>query len=83
MKPQWGIYDTQENIWYGDETGPKLFDDENVAKVAAMVMDVRLKQRPGRTRQREYREANPRLRDSVETRMTTEEALEHIEKGGL
>jgi hypothetical protein len=68
----------------GDDTGPKLFDDENVAKVAAMVVDVRLKQEPGRTREREYRETNPpRLRDSVETHRTVEEALDYIEKGGL
>ncbi len=34
-----GIYDSSGDCWIGDEYGPKLFDDPEVAKIAALIVD--------------------------------------------
>jgi hypothetical protein len=75
---QYGLYDTEDDVWMGDDNGPKTFTDFMHARVASEVVDVR---RPGRTKAREYDPAPKRLRDEVPTKMTTEEALRRMENG--
>lgn len=77
----YGIYDTQDSCWLGDEHGPKLFEDFLVARVAAQVLDERLGNRPGRSKAREYGGGANRLRDEVQTKMSTLDALQRIEGG--
>jgi hypothetical protein len=78
---KWGVLDTQDNVWLGDETGPKTFDDEILARVAAQVTDVQMGWAPGRCRAREYHGDATQLRDTVKTKMTPHAALKAIESG--
>lgn len=84
----WGLYDTADNCWMGDDEGPKIFsadvDLENLfasARIAAQIVDVRLGQKPGRTMVRHYPAAATRLRDKVEPKMSAEDALRGLEDG--
>lgn len=86
----WGLYDTVDDCWMGDESGPKVFSWSDqasemtqlyaVARVAAQVADVRLGQAPGRTRVRTYG-GDSILRNTVETKMTVANALQGLEDG--
>lgn len=89
---KWGVYDTIENIWIGDEKGPILYDNdperpmltgEFMAKVSCSMVAIRLGHSPTRYRPKEWVEQPVRLKDSVDTKMSTLEALERYEKGHL
>lgn len=79
MATEWGVYDTVDRVWIGDDGGPKIFMDPALATIAAMVVDEQLGQTPGRTRAREYVQGPLRLRDTVPTRMGTLRALQNLE----
>ena len=78
---KWGVYDTETGTWMGNDDGPVIYTDFMMARVAAQMIDVQLGQRPGRTEAREYQEGPKRLRETVKTRMTPEEALAAMESG--
>lgn len=80
---KWGVYDTRDNVWMGDDSGPKLFNDQLLARCAAQILDMRLRQAPGRTKAREYTTPATQLRDSITPPMTTLQALKKFEGGGL
>lgn len=78
----YGLYDTQDDCWLGDDQGPLLYEEEDVAKVSAQVLDVRLKQAPGRTRAKPFAaEESLVKKDEKETFMEAEEAIARLEKG--
>jgi hypothetical protein len=88
--PAYGLYDTQDDCWLGDDTGPKLYTHELVAKlnglplhtaarIAAQMIEVQLGYAPGRLQPREFNEENLVLKDEVPTLMTAEEALTRLE----
>lgn len=92
IPPQpWGLYDTADHCWMGDALGPKVFSSDPadpdypnhyaVARIAAQVLDARLRQHPGRTRVRTYGGGADKLRETVDTKMTAEEALSGLEDG--
>jgi hypothetical protein len=80
---RYGLYDTEGGVWMGDDDGPKLFEDESLARIAAQMMDVQLGQDPGRTRAKPFDELPKRKRDEVATRMSSEEAISRLENGRL
>lgn len=88
----YGIYDTVDNCWLGDENGPRLYTREDsaklqgmpqelVARIAAQVVEVQLGYEPGRLRAVEFREQELVHKDSVDTKMTPLEALIKLENG--
>ena|ERR1700675_2775829 len=88
----YGIYDTQDNCWIGDDKGPKLFTREDSAKakgmpqqvmarIAAMMAEMQLGYAPGRFQAAEFHAQDLRLKDSVDTKMTPLEALIKLENG--
>lgn len=82
MALMWGLLDTQDNTWIGNDAGPVLHEEEWMAKVAAQVADIQLGQEPGRTRAREFpAQRNLRLKETVDTKMGPLEALEGLEEG--
>ena len=81
MATNWGIFDTEDEVWIGDERGPRLFTEEDIARVAAQMTDVMLGQKPGRCRAREFGGQPVRLRDEKKTRMGPGEALDGLESG--
>ncbi len=78
---RWGLLDTQDNVWIGNDTGPITFHDYAIARVAAQMCDVMLAQQPGRTRAVLFDGRNLRLRDCQKTAMSPEEALRRMESG--
>lgn len=92
---KWGLYDTDDNCWMGNAggTGPLLYDDadlkfaktgaEIIAKIAAQMMDVALRQEPGRTRARVFNEGPLVVKDEKTMTMTPLEALQRMERGGF
>lgn len=80
---KYGIYDTVDECWLGDDNGPKLFEDEVVAQVAAQATGVQLGYAPTRIQHKEFIPASLHLRDQVDAKMTMLEALQGIEEGRL
>jgi hypothetical protein len=76
----YGLYDTQDDCWMGNDQGPLLYEDEDVAKVGAQVLDVRLKQKPGRTRAKPFAKESLVKKDERETFVRAEEAIARLEK---
>ena len=89
---QWGLYDTKDNSWIGDEKGPRLFPDQMIngkiadgeilARIAAQMVDMQLG-RVAVTRAREYTENAVFKKDTLKTTCNTEDALRRIEEGRL
>jgi len=78
----YGLYDTEDSVWMGNEAGPLLYEDLKIAQIAAMVVDGQLGQQMGRTRAQEWvpaevrmRDEKPVLRDAVTTLTMLEEGL--------
>lgn len=89
----YGIYDTQDNCWLGDETGPKLFTREHelvklgmprqlAARIAAQMTAVQLGYTPGRLQAVEFKGQDLVHKDSVDTKMTALAALKILETDG-
>jgi hypothetical protein len=88
----YGVYDTQENCWLGDETGPRLFTrelskeangvpQELLARIAAQLAGVQCGYAVGRLQARVFNEDDLVLKDSVPTKMSAVEALTKLENG--
>jgi len=80
---QYGLYDTEDGIWFGDDDGPRMYDDYTLARVAAEMVDMQLGQEAGRTRAKEYYAAPMRLRDTVAVELSPLEAYKRLEQGRL
>ena len=89
---KYGIYDTQDNCWLGDENGPRLYTLEDskklkgmpqqlAARIAAQMTAVQLGYPQTRLVAREFKQEELVLRDSVDTKMTAVEALRKLENG--
>ena len=80
---KYGIFDTQDKCWIGDDRGPKQYDEEIIARVAAQVYDTMMRNAPGRTRAKEYDGSANKLKDEVKPAMTPVQALDRLERGGF
>ena len=80
---KWGFYDTADGLGMGDDRGPKTYDAEGIARVAAMVVDEQLGQAPGRTRAVPFADRPVRMRDAKDTRTTPLEAIRRLEGGDV
>lgn len=89
---RYGIYDTRDNCWIGDETGPRVFTSEDsdkanglpqrvLAQIAAQMAEKQLGYGMGRLRAQEFRDGGFTLKDEVQTKMTALEALIRVENG--
>lgn len=78
---KWGLYDTKDKCWLGDNDGPKLYDDEKLATIACRVIDVQTKRPAGRTRARIFDEEFLQKKDDIEVFRSGEEAIERLESG--
>jgi len=47
---QYGLYDTQDNCWIGNDDGPLSYTDQKLAQISAQVCGVQLQFEPGRIR---------------------------------
>jgi hypothetical protein len=76
---KYGLVDTKDGLWMGDDNGPAVFDTEVLAKIAAQLLDEQLGQALGRTRAKPYDDTKKRKVDEVASKMTPLEALRRIE----
>jgi hypothetical protein len=93
---EYGIYDTRDDCWLGDDNGPRLFTFEDskkangmdtriMAQIAAQMTEVQLGYSKdgmsGRLRAKEFNLKEVRLKDEMPTQMTALEALVIVEGG--
>ena len=77
----WGIYDTQDSMWIGDEAGPRAFEDHTLAQCAAQITEEALlgTDLACRFQAREIPESAWRLRDELALKHSPLEAIRRIE----
>jgi len=87
---KWGIYDTKDHCWLGDERGPKLFDDDDpmhkgnafpIARAAAELADIQMGWPPKRSVARRYDLTSVQKKDELPIKRTATEALRGKETG--
>jgi len=76
-----GLYDTRDSLWMGTDEGPLLYEDAELAKVAAQIVDRALHQPPGRTRAIPYTPGFKRIRDAKPILTPPALALAKLEDG--
>lgn len=76
---KYGVYDTSDDCWMGDEKGPKLFIDRELARMAAAVIDEQTGNAPGTCEARPYVTAAMRLKDEIVAKRTPLQALQRLE----
>lgn len=81
---KWGIYDTKDSCWLGDDRGPRVFDDDDpifkgdafpMARVAAEMIDIQMKWPPKRSIPREFDPAGLCLKDELPIQRTIHDAM--------
>ena len=77
----WGILDTADNSWIGNDSGPLVFADFAIARVAAQVLETQAfgTDLGARYKAREFVSSGLRLKDHIEVRMDSLTALQRIE----
>lgn len=81
INTRYGLYDIKDNCWLGNSEGPLLYEDQQLARIAARILDVRLGNPAGRTRAEEYlAEATTKL-DDLQPKYSAEEAINRLEEG--
>lgn len=93
---EYGIYDSKDDCWLGDENGPRLFTFEDskkangmdtriMAQIAAQMTEVQLGYSSdgmaGRLRAREFNLREVKLKDEMPIQMTAHQALVIVEGG--
>lgn len=77
---KYGLYDTKDNCWLGDDNGPKSHDDKLVAQIAAQIMEYAVTGTDlgKRIVAKELPEDITRLKDSIDLKYSTEEAYKRL-----
>lgn len=84
MSKWYGLWDTKDHCWLGDDNGPAGFKDLALARVAAQVAEDMMlgTDLAGRVQARELPSRRFRLRDEVPAKHTALESLQRIEGSG-
>ena len=80
MSARWGLLDTQDDVWLGDEYGPRTFEQHDLARMAALVLAECLGWPLNRVRAAEYAEQVTTKRDSVSMRRSPTTAIRRLER---
>jgi hypothetical protein len=75
---KWGLLDTIDNVWMGNNLGPVTYEEFFLARLAATVLNERFGTL-NRYQPREYHDAATRKRDEVTPILSFEDALKRIE----
>lgn len=81
---RYGLYDLQDHCWVGsndEETGPKTFEDPQLAEVAREVVCRRLRWPYARVQVRPCEDTVFTKKDEVPAHMSTARALRKLEAG--
>ena len=89
----WGIWDTKDNLWLGDDDGPNLYQNETIkglsitgeklAIIAAQIASEMLSDDPLRVQPKIYNEEAVRKEDEIIARMNGAEAIKRLEEGEI
>lgn len=86
--PVWGIFDTKDGLWLGNDAGPKLFseslngvDARTLAQVSCQMTEVQIGFETGRLRPRLFVDGPLQEVDEVHAKMTPARALRLVERG--
>jgi hypothetical protein len=77
---KWGIRDSCDFTWYGDDEGPVTYNDQRLAFLAAAIIT---KATGRKTQAIEYDGGPKHLKDHIDMNMTPLEALKALERGEL
>lgn len=89
----YGIYDTQDNCWIGDDKGPILYTrdfamtagkgmpQELLARMSAQITCVQMGWAPTRLRALEFTPQELHLKDEIPVKMSGVEAIRRAENG--
>lgn len=75
---EYGIFDTKDSVWIGTETGPLLYNDEKMARVAHTLITIQFGLE-GRSEVRVYDNSAIKIRDHIHERMSLKKAWEIAE----
>lgn len=82
MPAKYGIYDTVDHCWIGDNDGPNLCENYTLQRLAAEVTEHQLYgTRVGRLKATPFGDHPLKFKDSVNTKMSGEQAIKEIEDG--
>jgi hypothetical protein len=77
----YGLYDLQDKCWMSQKTdAPNSYTDPELARAAATVCCRMFKFRPGRILARPLPNKKFTIRDTVDAKMTCQEAIAELEK---
>lgn len=78
---KFGIYDTKDNCWLGDDSGPRTFEDFMLARVAAQIWEDQVTGTDlgGRFKAYEIPEGSWNLKDHVAVKRSTLQSLRRVE----
>jgi hypothetical protein len=79
----WGVFDSTNNTWVGDSSGPKLFDNWELAQCSAQIIDNQLGRRGEPLRAKEFNLKTVRKVGEEKTIRSALDALDKIEKGAI
>lgn len=78
----WGVFDTEDSLWIGDDRGPAAYGDRQLARVGGqLVADVVQRATPGRFRAKRIFAGPYRYVDDKPNCMTLAAALAGLEEG--
>ena len=80
---KYGVLDTKDNVWMGNKEGPLLYDAEELAQVAARIVDARLCNPAGRCKAMLYAQDATTLKDELTCQRSAEEAIALLERGRI
>lgn len=72
--PKWGLLDTADNLWLGNQKGPLLYTDETIARAAASIAGERLGQ-AFRVRAQRFESMTATFKDEITPEHSLDEAL--------
>jgi hypothetical protein len=78
---EYGLFDTVDQCWLGDDKGPKTFTDRTLAQASAQMTCVQLGWPQDRVRPKPMPDGVNRHKDDMDLKMTPAEALRAIEDG--
>lgn len=78
----WGVYDTLDKLWIGNDDGPVSYDDQTIARAAAQIIEDMTTGTDlgGRFVARAIPANTFRLRDEIAARHTATESIRRIER---